>query len=268
MRDIPRADKQQERHAQLLLCMFKPMFEVGDLRLPEDKSWTEALNRTEASNQWDPDSVTMRMNIRAMLTQRLAADDEMARRRAELLAARQGDDSISGDVNGDITGIVCDGDDTTGNNVLPLAKNAHIVSAYVNGALESILAAGFSRCDPLLHIDATDQSSTILLSGRTSDQIAADVSEIRQGDDKSTANKLMLEFAAKLQKSDNTACASDPEEEDPVPNPNSYNTAAMDPYILDLRSKSQSGLDEDVKRTMEFEIQSIYCMTCSESQYI
>lgn len=59
-----------------MLCMFKPIFGIDGLRLPEDPSWVDAYQRTEDSNHWDPSSVSMRLNIGAMLTQRLAASEE------------------------------------------------------------------------------------------------------------------------------------------------------------------------------------------------
>lgn len=242
MRDLPRQDTQPERHAQLLLCMFKPIFAIDDLRLPEDKSWTDALQRTEDSDQWDPRSITMRLNIRAMLTQRLAADEENARRKAELLAARERGEG--GEVEGDMFNMAWDDDNTTGDNVLPPAKNAHRVSAYVNDAVDSLLAAGFSRSDVARLPPST------LLSGRTPDLLEADLENVRRGDSESQAKEFMIAFGAKLEQSDARACATEPPEEPAVSDPTSYNPTAMEPYIRDLRNKSQFGLTEEAKHKM------------------
>lgn len=138
--DFPRQDTKPEQHAQLMLCLFKPLFAIDDLRMPEDDSWAAALQRTEDFNKWDPESISMRLNIRAMLTQRLAADEEQARRRAEIMAARERGDAGPYEVNGEVYNLDCDEDDTIGSNVLPPANNAHVVSAYVNGALDSVRA--------------------------------------------------------------------------------------------------------------------------------
>ena len=59
----------------------------------------------------------------------------------------------------------------------------------------------------------------------------------------------MTDVATKLEHSDAKACAAVPEDA-AVRDPASYNPAAMDPYIRDLRSKSQSGLTEEAKRRL------------------
>lgn len=94
MRDIPRQDTRPELHAQLLLCMFNPIFAFDDLCLSDDKSWADALQRAENLNDWDPRSFTMRLDIRTMLTQRLAADHETTRRKPTLLRRKNGATSV------------------------------------------------------------------------------------------------------------------------------------------------------------------------------
>lgn len=229
-----------------MLCLFKPLFAIDDLRLPEDTSWAEALQRTEDSNEWDPQSVSMRLNVSAMQTQRLAADEEQARRRAELQAARERGEAEPYEVNGEVFNLACDDDDTIGSNVLPPAKNAHVVSAYVNDALDSVRAAGFSFDDTPGTCDTSGEHPPTLLSGRTTEEVEADKAEVRRGQNEAAAQKYMAEFAEKLEQSDASACAAEPEDA-PVRDPASYNPAAMDPYIRDLRTKSQSGLTEEAK---------------------
>lgn len=254
-RDFPRQDTRPEQYAQLMLCLFKPLFAIDDLRLPEETSYSDALQRTEDSNEWDPALFSMRSNIRAMLTQRLAADEETARRRAELLAARERGEAGAYEVNGDVFNLACDDDDTTGTNVLPTATNAHRVSAYVNDALGSVRAAGFSFDDSPSTCDTPGLPPPSLLSGRTHDQVQADRAEVRLGQDEIEAQKFMSDFAAKLAKADTTACAAPPEEP-PVHDADSYNPATMEPYIRDLRSKSQSGLAEEAKNKMNERIRA------------
>ena len=247
--DFPRQDTTPEKHAQLMLCLFKPMFNIQDLRLPEDTSWADALHRTENSNQWDPASISMRSNIREMLTQRLAASEESARRKAELLAARERGEAGAYEVNGDVFNLACDDDDTTGTNVLPPAKNAHHISAYVNDAVDSVRAAGFSFDDVDTACNTPGLPLPTLLSGRTPDEVEADKAEVRLGQNEAEAQKFITDFATKLEHSDANACAAVPEDA-AVRDPASYNPAAMDPYIRDLRSKSQSGLTEEAKRRL------------------
>lgn len=191
----------------------------------------------------------MRSNIGAMLTQRLAADEESARRRAELKAARENGEGGAYEVNGDVFNLACDDDDITGSNVLPLARNAHVVSAYVNDALDSLRAAGFNFDDISSTGAAPGLPPPLLLSGRTSDEVEADKAEVRRGQDEGDAQTFMKEFAAKLEQSDKNACTAQPEET-PAPDLTSYDPIAMEPYIRDLRSKSQSGLTEDAKNKM------------------
>lgn len=244
MRDFPRQDTQPEKHAILLLCMFKPIFDVRDLRRPVDKSWSDALQRTETANEWDPRSFTMRSNIRAMLTQRLAADEETARRREELFAARERGERDGDVINGDIFNMACDDDDTTGTNVLPPSRNAHGVSAYVNEAVDSLLEAGFSRSD----IARTPSSS--LLSGRDPRLVAADLDRVRHGDNVVDAADFMKEFGVKLAKCDANTTAATPEETQPVHTPGPYMAAAMEPYLRELRGRSEAGLTDDAKAKM------------------
>ncbi|CAB1100401.1 unnamed protein product [Ectocarpus sp. CCAP 1310/34] len=52
MRDIPRADTQQEDHCRLLLCMFLPFFDLSNLK-NSDESWESAMQRVEDSDSWD-----------------------------------------------------------------------------------------------------------------------------------------------------------------------------------------------------------------------
>lgn len=178
----------------------------------------------------------MRLNIGAMLTQRLAAAEETARRNAERLAARERGDGGAYEIDGEIFNLSCDDDDSTGDNVLPPARNAHHVSAYVNDALDSLLNAGFGTTDT---------------SPDTRPALLRDLDDVRTGLDNDAANRVMAAFTAKLEKCDVGACAGTPEEETPVVDPASYNSASMDPYILDIRSKSQSGLMEEAKIKMD-----------------
>lgn len=244
MRDIPRQDTQPESHAKLLLCMFKPIFAIDDLRLTEDISWAEAHRRADDAGQLDPRAITMIRNIRAMLTQRVAADEETARKNAELRAARASGENGEDIVDGETFNLDCADDDTTGDNVLPPAQNAHRVSAYVNNALDSLLAAGFSNSD------AARQSRATLLSGRTPEEVAADLQEVRLGVGEMEAKKFMTAFGANLEQSDANACAAPPEEPTSPHAPNSYDAESIDAYISDLRSKSESSLTDAAKERL------------------
>lgn len=249
MRDMPRQDTQPERHAQLLLCMFKSFFTTDDLRLPDDASWLIAMRRTEQSNQWDSRSMTMRLNIAGMLRQRLAADDEIAQRREEARAANaagQGGGDGS-DIDGDVLNAAFDVDDTTGTNVMPPAYNAHNVLSYVAAAKDQCIAAGFSASN-----DARLPRSS-LLSGRTPQQVTADASHIQHGEDTASAKAAIKIQDAILKARDaSTTAASTPADEPDVESTSGpYNSAAMEPYLVHLRSTLQAGLSTDAKTSMD-----------------
>lgn len=127
MRDIPRPDTKPEAHAHLMLCMFKPFFSTTDLGLARESSWVSAMVRADEENSWDPRSKTMRSNIKGMLTQRLAADEEMTRRRQEQAADRAAYDDgtfYSEDI-GEMLNFSFDDDDDGTNSVMKPLGNAH-----------------------------------------------------------------------------------------------------------------------------------------------
>ena len=241
MRDVPRQDTQPERHAQLLLCMFKPFFRMIDLRQVQDKSWTDALLRTDASNGWDPRSATMRMNIEGMLRQRHAADEEIARKREQARLRRaEGDTTGNGlpDVDDTLFSAAYD-DDTVGTNVMPPGRHDHSVIAYVNAAKDRCLDAGFSRNDNNVPRPRT------LLSGRTQEQVNNDASKVTQGPDAATATAALKKQkkAIKTLEDNSVAANEDPSDNLPVNNvSHQFNMAELDPYITQMRTHSQRGL--------------------------
>lgn len=247
MRDVPRQDTQPENHAQLLLCLYKPFFKIHDLRLPDEASWAVALRRTEESGLWDQRSTSMRINIKGMLRQRHAADEEIARRRQEVREASAAGNGACGgaDIDGDIFGADVDDTDPAGPNVMPPARNAHRVSAYVNNAVDRCLDAGFSRTDN----DRLPQAA--LLSGRSSHQIAADASKVRQGQDAITAKSSIARQNTLLKTRETEAATAAPDDAADVAATKPYNADALSPYLRDLRSKSQTGLSKDAKDNMD-----------------
>lgn len=246
MRDVPRKDTQPERHAQLLLCMFKPFFKYSDLRLPDDVSWTLALQRTDYLNQWDALTGPMRDNIAGMLRQRLAADREIALRKEEAKAARASDGDGSGqlDTDREVFNDACDDDDTCGTNVMPPAFNAHNVLGYVNGAKYSCIDAEFSKND------RPPPTDSALLSGRSPQRLTDAANGVNIGLDAATARASLKAQMAVLKKRDAGASAPAPVDE-PVIGPTAhYDSAALEPYIVLLRSKLDAGLSSDSMNTM------------------
>ena len=79
MRDIPRVDTQKVAHCRLLLNMFLPFFDLDDLE-SSDESWTHAMRRVDETDAWDKRTKPFRLNLAAMLRQRIAADEERAKR--------------------------------------------------------------------------------------------------------------------------------------------------------------------------------------------
>lgn len=247
MRDIPRQDTQPERHAQLLLCMFKPFFKTGDLRQPEDGSWSAAFRRTENSNQWDAQSTTMLKNIGGMLRQRLAADVEIARRREEARAARAagvGGGGSPGDED-DIFNAAYGDDDTTGTNVMPPSRNAHSVLAYVNNAKDCCIAAGFSKND------SARLPTAALLSGRTPEELSHDASKIHADQGAADAEASIKVQSAELKERDSRMVVAEPVEEPDLSTATRYDSAAMDPYLLSLRSQFETGKSTATKAAMD-----------------
>lgn len=166
-----------------MLCMLKPFFKIADPRLPGDGSWASAVYRTENSGEWDARSTSMRINVAGILRQRLAADEEIARKRQEESEARAARAGASDELNDgdDIINPSCD-DEATGSNVTPPSKNARYVSAYVNAAKHRCIDACFSNND-----NARLPPSTQLLSGRTPQQVAHDATRVNAGDSANVA---------------------------------------------------------------------------------
>ena len=247
MMDVPRRDTQSERHAQLLLCMFKPFFKMYDLRLLTDESWEAALVRTEDSNAWGARTASMRMNIEGMLRQRLAAADEIARKAEEARLTRAGCGGRDADSDDEILNDAFD-DETEGTNVMPMAPNAHNVLAYVNDAKDACLDAGFSR---------NDHGTSTMLSGRSQQAVDADASRVIGGhdsDDAATALTNMKKQERALKSLDSRAAEStvDDDDIDEQADPSvPYSSAALDPYLLELRSRSESGLSAEKIAAMD-----------------
>ena len=91
MRDIPRADTQEVAHCRLLLFMFLPFFDLDDLKSC-DESWTHAMRRVDETDAWDKRTKPFRLNIAAMLRQRIAADEDRAKRLHEAFMSNTGGD--------------------------------------------------------------------------------------------------------------------------------------------------------------------------------
>lgn len=245
MRDLPRQDTQPERHAHLMLCMFKPFFSTDDLRSPDESSWVVAMQRAEQSNQWDARSTTMRLNIKGMLRQRHAADEEMVRRAEEARAnAAAGRGGAFSDDEGEIINAACDEDDAEGSNVMPPTRNAHNVLAYVNNATDNCIRAGFSKSN-----DARLPAGA-LLSGRSAEQAATDANSVNIGVSAADAKSSLKTQAGLLTALDKGNATSSPPQPDPTPSSSRFNSAELNPYLVDLRTKYQAGLSEDVKAKM------------------
>ncbi|CAM9864542.1 unnamed protein product, partial [Laminaria digitata] len=82
-----------------------------------------------------------------MLRQRLAADEDIARKNDGARAARGTDDggAAGSDNDWDIFNAACEDDDTTGTNVMPPASNAHAVLAHAYNAKDCCITAGYSK---------------------------------------------------------------------------------------------------------------------------
>ncbi|CAM9139490.1 unnamed protein product, partial [Pylaiella littoralis] len=118
----------------------------------------------------------MRLNIKGMLRQRHAADEEMVRRAEEARAnAAAGRGGAFSDDEGEIINAACDEDDAEGSNVMPPTRNAHNVLAYVNNATDNCIRAGFSKSN-----DARLPAGA-LLSGRSAEQAATDANSVNIG---------------------------------------------------------------------------------------
>lgn len=177
MRDVPRADTQPIGHARLLLCMFVPFFSLGDLRA-EDETWPTAHIRAEEMEMWDARTKPFRLNIAGMLSQRLDADEESARKRTQ--------DTSKSSANGhneldDVFNHDYDDDNDGTASVIPTSSKRLAVDSYVGDALHRFVQAGFIRDNSL------PEEPPLPLSGRTPTEYHADIDHIIEGSSPSAA---------------------------------------------------------------------------------
>ncbi|CAM9426660.1 unnamed protein product [Laminaria digitata] len=245
MRDVPRQDTQPVAHSRLVLCMFVPFFDLDDLRLPNE-SWPAAHARVESTGSWDSRTKPFRNNIAGILTQRLAADDESARRRAECPEtdpSNQMSDDVQGDVfGGDYT------DDHDLSSVLPMSAWILRANIFVSDALDAFLRAGFGAV-----INVLSTMSTLLCS-RPPEDAARDIARIKGSDgSRPSSTSMALQQAALEDKAkDHTlsvaaSAASSPSLSVPAGGWQ-CDPAVMDPYLLRLRTASEQDLSLSARR--------------------
>ncbi|MEP4214429.1 MAG: hypothetical protein ABJL35_03630 [Parasphingorhabdus sp.] len=136
MRDIPRQDTQPETHSHLVICKFKLFFSLNDLRPPSDASWSTTLQRVEHDSSWDPRSRPFRLNVAGILEQRLAADEESAKRRADASAA-----SPSQPNSNKLLNAGYDDDSAGTTSVLIVSRITQAVVAFINDVLDLCLTS-------------------------------------------------------------------------------------------------------------------------------
>lgn len=117
MRDIPRKDTQPLAHARLLLCMFVPFFHLDDLKTTGE-SWTAAFTRVETSHGWDSRKFPLRLNVKGIFAQKLAAAEDTAKRQAQNASFAATTEQQNAK-DADEVHVDNDGDDLPGESVIP-----------------------------------------------------------------------------------------------------------------------------------------------------
>ncbi|CBJ31141.1 conserved unknown protein [Ectocarpus siliculosus] len=215
MRDIPRKDTQPVAHCRLLLCMYIPFFTLDDIKTT------------------------------GMLAQKLAAAEETAKREAQNASFtaspdKQQDNSDKAEVH------LCDyGDDEPGRSVIPTSARRLQTEFFVNDALRSFLAAGFSGDDSL------PDTAFPLRSGRTRQQTMEDASHIVLDTDVAASTLFVARQESSLQQKSTSCAASMADDAQPVSSP-SYSTGTdcgppVQPYLIRLRAASHEGLSDEAR---------------------
>ncbi|CAN0560933.1 unnamed protein product, partial [Ectocarpus sp. 12 AP-2014] len=244
MRDIPRKDTQPVAHCRLLLCMFVPFFTLDNLKATGE-SWTDAYTRVDTSDAWDPRTHPLRLFVKGMLAQKLAAAEENAKRESQNASFnaspdQQQDNSDKAEVH------LCDyGDDEPGRSVIPTSARRLETEFFVNDALTSFLAAGFSGDDSL------QDTAFPLLSGRTRQQTMEDASKITLGTDVPASTLSVARQESSLEQKSTSCASSMADDAQPVSSP-SYSTGTdggppIHPYLIQLRDASHEGLSDQAR---------------------
>ena len=241
MRDFPRFDTQKVQHCRLLLCLFKPFFELDDLKRVHE-SWPEAKERVDQDDLWDGRTKPFRLNIAAMLRQQIAADEETARRAREPAAASTaGSAGIATNEEEDehfLDGAV---DDVgPGNNVIESSRGNLLTKIFVADALDAFVSAGFPRDDnPSI-------SAASLVGKRPFQNVQADVARISSSSGV-TAEASIARQEKAFETLDGSRVASlggeigTPGGATPSANSGKCNEAVLEPYIIQLRARMSEG---------------------------
>lgn len=253
---VPRIDTQKVKHCRLLLCLFKPFFDLDDLN-GIDESWPEAMERVDEHGLWDRRTKPFRLNIAAMLRQQLAADEEGRRREHDAAAvSRVGgngggtdeeDDEHYLDAGGE------DGSDLEGNSVIEYSQGRLLTSLFVADAVDAFVHAGFLR-----HDSSPAGAPSDPVAGRSSEDFHADLSRIT-----SSSGERVKAYMARQENTfemmdgnrvaslgDDTATAS---RTTTRTTSRTFDAAALEPYIMQLckgtsRGKSSSQIRVDTAR--------------------
>lgn len=167
-----------EDFSRLLLLMFVPCHPINDLRHPGE-TWEQARARVDASDAWGAGTTVYRLNIANNQICRLAAAEERAR------ACAEGADIAPGEDDRTIF------DHVRQPAVLPTTNPK--VASFVREGLQACINAGFGAPPP---DSAEGVLPSVLLSGRTTADVAADTTHVYRGDPYSTvAASLAMQHA-------------------------------------------------------------------------
>lgn len=205
------------------------------------------MDRVVASNSWDPYTNPFRLNIKGMLAQRLAADDEAAKRSAQRGAlpershpsgmSTEGEE-ILGDYSNDDVNI----------NVIPSSIQRTNIIIFVKEAFRSFLKDGFGKDDSA----APSSSSSPLLSGRTHAEAERDLARVVGGPGIPSVKLAMDRQESDLENMTTSRAsslsASTPQPLPSAPLPLSPSDATiLQPYLINLRNASNMGASESVR---------------------
>ena len=239
MRDIPRVDTQEVAHCRLLLCMFLPFFNLDDLK-SNDESWPHAMRRVDETNAWDKRTKPFRLNIAAMLRQRIAADEERAKKVHQafmLTTDRDVDNHTESEMFLDDYGNSHDMD-SGGISVIPQTAHRLLTKIFVDTAYDTFVHAGFSGDD------SSPTTPNASLSRRSTKDIEQDLSKITGSSGASSKKETaQQEHAFETMSSSQATYLADSTSTSPTPTPSAQcDRSVLDPYLIHLRSTSSAGL--------------------------
>ena len=239
MRDIPRVDTQEVAHCRLLLCMFLPFFNLDDLKR-NDESWPHAMRRVDETNAWDKQTKPFRLNIAAMLRQRIAADEERAKKVHQAFMSttdRDVDNHTESEMFLDDYGNSHDMD-SGGISVIPQTAHRLLTKIFVDTAYDTFFHAGFSGDD------SSPITPNASLSRRSTKDIEQDLTKITGSSGASSKKETaQQEHAFETMSSSQATYLADSTSTSPTPTPSARcDRSVLDPYLIHLRSTSSAGL--------------------------